>query len=1175
MRTKSRPARIAASVVAALALTTLSLLAAFHGGSYGSREGAAKPTVAPTAFAGPISASLKHDWANAYGELPLAFEANQGQTDSAVRFLSRGEGYQLFLTKQEAVLTLRQSKPANTPVLKRAAGFKTRHSTRETKKVSVLRMRLKGANPTPAIKGVERMPSKANYFIGNDPQKWHTDVPLYARVKYQGIYPGIDLIFYGNQRRLEYDFVVAPGANPEPIALDVAGARKLEINSKGNVVMTVLGGAVELQKPVVYQEVKGERREIAANFVVASNHQIRFAVSGYDRTQPLTIDPVLTYSTYLGGTGADEAFGIALDAAGNAYVAGQTFSTDFPPLNEESATPPPDTATHGTAFVSELNPAGTALVYSTFLGGSGNAKFGDYATAIAVDTASPANIYVTGYTGSPDFPVSAVPLIGQPGPTGTSTEVSAFVTKLIPGNTGSAQLGYSSYLGGDTFDVGFGIAADASGNAYVVGVTKSTNFPTTANAISTALLNPTGSAFLSEIDTNATTGAASKVYSTYFGGTNGPGSVFLYGDAAFGIKIDSTPNAYIVGTTLSTDFPSTVTINNACNAKGSAFVTVINLATPPTTPNFSTCLGGSDANLSQGLGIALDSNNLVYLTGDTFSPTFPVTSNTMPPPAGVPNSAIPLVFLSKINTSNPTPLQYSTLLGGTGGSVAYGIAVDSTGDMYVTGETISGDFPVTQGALLETNTNPNGTGFVSKVNPGGNGSADLIYSTYFGGNGSGMGSDLGNGIVVSGTSAYVTGQTSSSNLPLSPMPAYPALKGPSDAFVAELPLIPTIGVSPTSIDFGTQLVGTPTTPPQIVTLTNNTSAPIMLTVPFTFTGANPADFPVNTPTTTCSTGSLAASGTCTIGLVFNPSTPLGESATLNVFDNADTSQHPIQVALTGTGSTSAGLITFTPPSLQPFGGQLLTTTSAPPQTVTISNPGTTTALNISAIAISSNFAIASNSCGNTFPIVIAPGGAACALNIIFAPAAGTAPGPVTGTLTVTDNANGSPQTLSLSGMAWDFSVSVAAITVVKGQTGSFPVVVTGSGGFTGPVSFTCTPGMLITSCSVPTINAGSPPTNGSITAASFIVPPESMKVPPSALLRQVIFIMLAMALLFMIPSVRRFRTRMGMAGAMWVFVLLAGCSGGPPAPQTSTITITPSSGGVTKPAITVTVTITR
>ena len=763
MKTNSPAARIAARVAIAMAIPTLLIFAQIHHVRKTSLAVAAERAGVTAGLGAPNAAPLKRDWTNAYGELPLAFEPNQGQTAPDVRFLAHGRGYQLFLTTEGAVLTLRHPLAAGTKPAKGAALFAARRKRNIALKTSVLRMHLDGANPAPEIVGTRLLPGKVNYLIGNDPHKWHTDIPSYEAVRYQRIYPGVDVLFYGREQRLEYDFIVAPGADPKAIALSVAGARKLEINSRGDVVMSVANGKVALQKPVIYQEVNRQRRQIAGNYSIADGRQIRFAVAAYDHTQPLIIDPVLNYSTYIGGEVLDAAFGIALDSSGDAYIAGLTESTKFPQMNPVSTTAPGDLSL-GTAFVTELNPTGTALLYSTYLGGSGNGSFGESANAIAVDTASPPNIYVTGYTGSPDFPVSANALMGQPGPAGTSTGGSAFVTKLIPGNAGTAQLGYSSYLGGDTLDEGNGIAVDSSGNAYVVGVTQSTNFPTTTNAISTSLLNVNGSAFLTEIDTNATTGPASEVYSTYFGGTNGAGNASLFGDAAFGVTIDTSSNAYIVGTTTSTNFPATAHPVSSCltDTNGIAFVTVINTSTPAQT--FSTCLGGATAE-TQGAGIGLGPSNIAYVTGQTLAPDFPVTANSIPPSGAVSNG---VAFVSLLNTTSATPNQYSTFLGGTVGDIGLGIAADAKGNAFVTGGTASPNFPITRGAILATDKNSAGTGFVAKINPGGNGLADLLYSTYFGGSGNGSANpDIGYGIAVSAAdNAYITGQTSSPDLPV-------------------------------------------------------------------------------------------------------------------------------------------------------------------------------------------------------------------------------------------------------------------------------------------------------------------------------------------------------------------------------------------------------------------------
>ncbi len=1199
MQTKSPLVRIA--IMAGIPSAILAVLLSMHmqRRAHSSQPIASNHTAASAQPTTPLSAAQKQDVTSAYGTLPLAFEVNQGQTAAEVRYLAHGQSYQLFLTNQEAVLTLRQPATSGAKSSKGVSPVAARvhRKSNAALKTSVLRMHFDGANPAAQIAGTKQLPGKTNYFIGNDPKKWHTDIPSYEAVRYQGIYPGVDMLFYGRQQRLEYDFIVAPGADPKAIALRINGARKLELNKQGDLLMTVARTKVALQKPVIYQEVNGQRREIAGNYSIANDHQIRFAVAAYDHTQPLTIDPVLIYSTYIGGEAFDLGLGLALDAAGDAYIAGETFSTAFPQVNPESA-PPSDISALGTAFVTELNPTGSALIYSTYLGGSGNV-FGDEATAIAVDTAVPPNIYVTGFTGSSDFPLSTTVLPYQPtAPASVTAESAAFITELAPSATSSAQLAYSSYLGGDVNDIGNGIAVDAAGKTYVAGVTQSTTFPAVGTQITPGQTSAAGNAFLSKFDTTVS-GTPGLLYSTYIGGS-GAGSNFLFGyaDTAQAVAVDATANAYLVGGTMSGDFPTAGTAiggSAACgaNGNGSAFVTVVNTTAQSLT--YSRCLSGNPGaeiafGVNLGTGVPPVATKIVYITGTTSSANFPVTANSIPPGATVAGG---VGFVSLLNTANGT-LQYCTFLGGTNSDTGFSIASDSAGLAYVAGLTASADFPITQGALQEARNNPNGTAFVSKISPNGQGLADLVYSTYFGGqtlNNALKTADSAQGIAVSGTNAYVAGYMTAPDMLTSSGAFQKGLgaAGATNAFVADLPLTPTITITPASNNFGTQLVGTPTAP-FFFTIANNTTSAITLplTITITATAGNAGDFTAPAAGGTCTMGeSLAGGASCTLGVIYTPSAVGSNVATLKTPDSADTplppgQAHPLTVGLTGTGSTTAAAIAFTPTSLT-FAGQLLTTTSAT-QTVTISNPSTLTPLTISAITLPANapFTITNNTCP-TLPVVltVSPGGTTCVLTLAFSPTSSTAPGAVSSAISVTDTANGSPQTVALAGTAWDFSVTAANISVARGATGMFPVVVTGLGGFTGAVASTCAPGTgaLITSCSVPTANAAPAPgttVNGSITAASFIVPPQSMKVPPSALLRQVLFIMMAIALLFMLPEVRRFRTRLGMAGAMMVFVLVAGCTGNPGGgSKSSSILITPSSGGVTKTAITVNVTITQ
>src|SRR4030088_1691064 len=340
---------------------------------------------APSSAVSPVSASQAVPEAQAkildqYGKLPLSFEANHGQADGRVKFLSRTGGYTLFLTGDEAVLVLRGSagkKPAPegasgfggaTVSLKRHPDTNPNPTTPQSMTGSVLRMKLRNANPAAKITGTDELAGTSNYFVGNDPTKWRTNVPTYAKVKYEGIYSGIDLVYYGNQRQLEYDFIVAPGADPRRIAFDVSGAKRIRRDAHGDLVLKTGDGGDEIRwhKPVVYQERDGARQEVAARYAIENTNRVGFEVAKYDATRPLYIDPLI-YSTYLGGSDGDEGFSIAVDSAGNAYVTGSTHSLNFP------VTPGAfQTTLHCCgAFVTKFNPAGSALVYSTYLGGYG------------------------------------------------------------------------------------------------------------------------------------------------------------------------------------------------------------------------------------------------------------------------------------------------------------------------------------------------------------------------------------------------------------------------------------------------------------------------------------------------------------------------------------------------------------------------------------------------------------------------------------------------------------------------------------------------------------------------------------------------------------------------------------------------------------------------------------
>jgi Beta-propeller repeat len=679
-----------------------------------------------------------------YGKLPLSFEANHGQTDTRVKFLSRTSGYTLFLTGDEAVLTLRGRK-TNTKAKIPRTDHTLQSSTTVPRAGGVLRMKFRNANPAAKVTGIDELPGTSNYFIGNDPKKWCRNVPTYSKVKYEGIYSGIDLVYYGNQKQIEYDFVVAPGTDLSRIRLKFRGAGKLRIDDKGDLVFGAAVDEVRLQKPQVYQETSGTRKIIEGRYRIAAANTIGFRVADYDRSKPLIIDPVLDYSTYLGGNGADEGNSVALDSSGNVYVTGLTDSTNFPTTTAAFQT----TLGYGgpfNVFVAKLNATGSALVYSTYLGGSREVTQG---YGIAVDSSG--NAYVTGLTESSDFPTTTGAFQTTFGAT-----ANAFVTKLNA--TGSALV-YSTYLGGNEADFGFGIAVDSAGNAYVTGLAQSTNFPTTTGAFQTTG-NGSGQAFVTKL---TPTGSA-LVYSTYLGGSGD--------DSGSAIAVDGSGNAYVSGDTSSTNFPTTTAAFQTTFGGGlsDAFVTKLNATGSALV--YSTYLGGSDDD--QGNGIAVDGSGNAYVSGGTSSTNFPTTTAAFQTTL---RGGLRDAFVTKLSPTG-SALVYSTYLGGSGDDSGSAIAVDGSGNAYVSGGTSSTNFP-TVNALQSTFGGGTYDAFVTEIDRSG---SALVYSTYLGG----RVVDYGDGIAVDASGkVYVTGYTFSPNFRTANA-IQSSLRGTVNAFVASI-----------------------------------------------------------------------------------------------------------------------------------------------------------------------------------------------------------------------------------------------------------------------------------------------------------------------------------------------------------------------------------------------------
>jgi hypothetical protein len=1003
------------------------LIALLLGAAILQRDGGAGfPTAKPRSNA---------QWAHLYAALPLSFEANRGQTDASVNFLSQGRGYTLFLTGHEAVLTLKASSSA--------AGGQTPPAS-----VAGLRLQLLGTNTQAVVTGKDELPGKANYFIGNDPSKWHTNVPTYAKVRYEGVYPGVDLVYYGTQGgELEYDFVVAPGADPKAIALGIEtqAHAPLRITPEGDLVVQLQGGDVQLHKPVVYQtaksevrgpksEVQGEtgksgnrqstidnRQFVEGHYALDAQNHVRFDLGPYDHNRPLVIDPVLVYATYLGGGGGDIGYAIAVDSSFDAYIAGVTNSSNFPTAGLAAQV---SYEGNGDAFVTKINSAGTQLLYSAYLGGTGS----DTATAIAVSAGS---IFVTGNTTSVDFPTVAPVSTANPFQKIYGGNTDAFVTQI---NTAGSSLVYSSYLGGSGADFGQGIAVDSVGNAYVTGTTQSANFPILGALQS--INNGSSDAFITKVNF---TGEA-LVYSTYLGGTSA--------DVAQAIQVDSTGNAYVAGYTFSTDFPLVAPLQSTLGGGADAFVAKLNAA--GTALTFSTFVGGSGDD--RAYGIALDGSKNVYITGSTISTNFPTTTGTFQPALKGSSDA----FVSKLNPSGSS-LLYSTYLGGSGVDQGSAIAVTSAGLAFVTGFTQSSDFPThnpIQPTLGLTSNNLCGTLpcadiFVTQLNAAGNA---LTYSTYLGGNGP----DFGQAIAVDSTGdPYITGSTSSTNFPAIAGSYKSTLTGTAgNAFIAKIDAAnnASISIVPNTLNFGNETLSV-ASPLQQITIVDPSTAP--LTITQILVAAVGTSSTVFTETDNC-LGTIPAGGYCTMNVAFTPASTGNVTDTITITDNAGAIPGTQQtITLTGSGVTSATAVTVSPTSLS-FSSQKVGTIS-PPQSVTITNTGTAT-LNITGISAGSSGDFSqTNTCLallNTLSV-----GQSCNVSVYFSP---TASGTRSGSLSISDNAVGSPQVVALTGIgaaAFTLSSPSAVNPVVIGSTQTtFVIQANGPTSYNGAITLACSTG---------------------------------------------------------------------------------------------------------------------
>ncbi len=848
--------------------------------------------IADTAASTSVDDATKSRMMAALAKVPMSFEVNHGQTDKRVQFLSRGAGYTLFLTRDSAVLALPvpSSKPAKTASNKTSAhplpyvGSNTQFDVPDQgapRAESVLNMHLVGANPQARISGLGKQLAQTNYFIGNDSAQWHKNVSNYEKVQYSAVYPGVDLVYYGNQKQLEYDFVVSPGADASAIALSFGagpdGSKHipLSVNHDGDLVAALEGGAVSFHKPIVYQTTGSTKTSIDGRYLLQVDGRVGFQLGAYDHSKQLVIDPVLSYSTYLGGSSDDIAYGICYGVRfGQPILVGSTRSADFPEIK--------NLYTYGGArdiFVAKYNPALTQLIFATYIGGSND----DVPSQVVQDVYG--DIFLVGYSLSTNFPVRGP--VFQKTFKGGSVTGDAVVVEV---ESAGFYLEWSSYLGGSSDDQAFGVAVDTPGNVFVSGHTTSTDFPVTAGAYQTTCpVDSTGGCSTSFVTEVNPTGKA-LVYSTYLGGSGG------LGETAYGIALDANDDAYLSGITGSPNYPTSANAyktqcgsDSLCNGTYDGFVTELN--STGTKVLASTFLGGSNFDYTAGIVVK---PTAIYVSGSTVSSDFPTTANAAQKTYGGASAGCVVstgtcgdATVSKLNTAL-TALQYSTYLGGSlDDNPGMSMAVDTNGYMYVAGQTASPNFPQVN-PMQATYGGGSSDAFLTQLTPTGG----FGYSTYFGGNGE----DFAYRIALDPTNnVYITGGTLSTNLPVTQHAVQPTCGtdgncngGFFDAWFSKIIISTDLGINsraPATIKSGGNLTLTlsaknngPDTA-QGITVTN--VIPTGTTFVSVTPGAGSCTAPPvgGTGTVTCTVGTMANGTTLKITLVVNVNASSGNTIT--------------------------------------------------------------------------------------------------------------------------------------------------------------------------------------------------------------------------------------------------------------------------------------------------------
>lgn len=924
--------------------------------------------------------------AGQYGNLPLTFEENRGQAAPDVKFLSRGAGYNFSVTPQGSSLMLTRNR-SRRPILR------AKSVPQANPEKAVLHMALVGSNPSPRVQGLEKQPGIVNYFDGTMANKnGHTGIRTFGKVQLDNVYAGIDLVFHGNQRQLEYDFAVAPGVDPRVIRMAFQGADKLEI-ADGELVLHLGDSAIRQHKPVTYQQSNGGRREVQSRYILLSANEVGFEIGAYDRSQALVIDPVLTYSTYFGGTSDDVINSIAVDSAGNAYVAGWTNSL----------------STTSQIFLSKINAAGTSILYTQYIADTAH-NCGSYGTGVAVNSAGEA--FVSGMYGTVDQ-------------WGFCNNKYAYTGKL---NAAGTAFIYSFFWGGGD-DHANAVALDSAGNAYFTGQTQG-NWPVSAGVFQSNGGFP-GDAFVLKLDSTG-----HMLYSSYLGGS----SI----DEAFGIAVDSNKNAVIVGNAQSSDFPTTTGAYQKTNSSWVAcFVSKVN-SSGSALPYSSYLAGTRGENCT---AVAVDSANKIYITGNTESDDFPTTAGAYDRTCGTDGlcnwyfacdpgcndyyfeDAIFAKFDPTL--SGAASLVYSSYFGGENRELGQGIAVDSAGNAYVTGRTISTFMPTVnpiQGSIAGDNDV-----FVAEMNPSG---SSLLFSTYLGG----ANYDEAKSIALdSSANIYLAGQTGSGNFPVVGG-VQNTNAGGYDGFLTKIGTATTasltsVALNPASVIGGAASTGTVTLSAvapaggAVVTLSsNNTNA---ATVPASVTVAAGA----TTATFTPSSKNVTVAANVTITATYSG---VSKTATLTVNPVAIASLGLNPGTLTG-GSSSTATVTLN--AAAPAGGAVVSLASnqasaTVPASLTIAAGATSGTFTVSTSSVTSMVTASITATYNgsiSSTLTINPAASVSLSSVTVSPTSVTGGTSSTGTVTLSGAAPTGGVVITLTSNNAAASVP-ASVTVAAGAT---------------------------------------------------------------------------------------------------------------------------------------------